>query len=128
MSPRKAGDIGHSTRLVSDDVIDSQPACAQAVFALLFTTLRRLAMPGSPCYRVCLSILDTISQVRSNAVADGCQENALESASLAHTKACSQVKCCVLIVDNDDDGALCDLTQVLLDTIKCGQPSSRLIA
>jgi hypothetical protein len=69
MSPRKAGDIGHITRLVSDDVIDSQPACAQAVFALLFTTLRRLAVPGSPCYRVCLSILDTISQVRSDAVA-----------------------------------------------------------
>jgi hypothetical protein len=34
----------------------------------------------------------------------------------------------VLIVDNYDDGALCDLTQVLLDTIKCGQPASRLIA
>ncbi len=32
---------------------------------------------------------------------------------------CLQVKCCVLLLENEDDGALCDLTQVLLDTIKC---------
>ena len=36
----------------------------QAVFAVLFTTLRRLAQTSSPSFHVCLSILDTISQVR----------------------------------------------------------------
>ena len=40
---------------------------------------------------------------------------------MEHTRLLSlQVKCCLLILDNEDDGALCDLTQVLFDTIKCG--------
>ena len=50
--------------------ISRQESCCRAaggvqnVFALLFATLRRLAQPASPSFQVCLSILDTISQVR----------------------------------------------------------------
>eukprot|EP00884_Botryococcus_braunii_P018320 jgi/Botrbrau1/5171/Bobra.0172s0043.2 len=61
----------------------------QDVFALLLSVLRLLLYPSAPSFQPCLAILEVLSQV----------------------------KCCLLLWDFEDDTVVCDLFEVLLQTI-----------
>ncbi|KAL3130671.1 hypothetical protein ABBQ38_008061 [Trebouxia sp. C0009 RCD-2024] len=62
----------------------------QDVFGLFMWVFRRLGSPSSPSYQLTLSVLDNISQI----------------------------KCCLLMLDFDNDDMVCDLFKIMLDTVK----------
>ncbi|DBA83186.1 TPA: hypothetical protein ACH3X2_006702 [Trebouxia sp. C0005] len=61
----------------------------QDVFGLFMWVFRRLENPSSPSYQLTLSVLDNISQI----------------------------KCCLLMLDFDNDEMVCDLFKVMLGTV-----------
>ncbi|KAA6416440.1 MAG: hypothetical protein FRX49_13587 [Trebouxia sp. A1-2] len=63
------------------------------VFGLFMWVFRRLENPSSPSYQLTLSVLDNISQI----------------------------KCCLLMLDFDNDEMVCDLFKVMLGTVKLAQ-------
>ncbi|DBA74057.1 TPA: hypothetical protein ACH3X1_010871 [Trebouxia sp. C0004] len=61
----------------------------QDVFVLFMWVFRRLENPSSPSYQLTLSVLDNISQI----------------------------KCCLLMLDFDNDEMVCDMFKVMLGTV-----------
>ena len=102
---------------------------SQDIFGLLLWVFRKLENASAPSFQRYVSILDTVSQVRSARRSSQLApaEHLPMSRQLGHNQPAAeafanmQTRCGVLALDFEGDDYTCDLFSVLLDVAKCVQ-------